>query len=258
MKLSYRDKVIFICAIVAIILVAGFFLFIKPKYDEMTIAKSYLTDKEAEKAEIESKINTLPDIVNQMKEVAKSIEEDQERFVDFQDPYLNERVLREYLEGIDVDVMSINTSFVTDFDVEKYFIKRENINPYDLLIQGDLYNELPQEVIDEYNDLMQSPDEVINLGVTTIEINLRDSNLDIENTVKVLDAISAEDQTVNVATFIKAYPENFAADPEDMADVVAVETTFTIEMYHLFPLNIEKVLEEKDQVEIVAAETPAE
>ena len=258
MKLSYRDKVIFICAIVAIILVAGFFLFIKPKYDEMTLAKSYLTDKEAEKAEIESKINTLPDIVAQMKEVAKSIEEDQERFVDFQDPYLNERVLREYLEGIDVDVMSINTAFINAYDVEKYFIRRENINPYDLLMQGDLYNELPQEVVDEYNKVREYADEEINIGITTIEINLRDRNIDIENTIKVLDAISGEDQTVNVVTFIKAYPENFAADPADSADIVAVETTFTIEMYHLFPLNIEKVLEEKDQVEIVAAETPAE
>ena len=77
MKLSYRDKVIFICAIVFLVLIAGFFLFIKPKYEEMVSAKTYLTSKEAEKAEIEGKINTLTTLVEQVKATAEAVEEQQ-------------------------------------------------------------------------------------------------------------------------------------------------------------------------------------
>ena len=69
MKLSYRDKVIFVAAIVIIIIIAGIFLFIKPKFEEMNYAKAALQAKETEQAGVEAKINTLPDIVADRKSV---------------------------------------------------------------------------------------------------------------------------------------------------------------------------------------------
>lgn len=80
MKLSYRDKVIFICAIVVIILIAGFFLFIKPKYNSMNLAKSSLEIKQSEKADVEAKINTLPELVEQLKASADGVNDVQSYF----------------------------------------------------------------------------------------------------------------------------------------------------------------------------------
>ena len=86
MKLSYRDKVIFVAAIVIIIIVAGIFVFIKPKFEEMNYAKSALQAKQSEQADVEAKINTLPDIVAALKSAAQDVGEIQEYFMPEQDP----------------------------------------------------------------------------------------------------------------------------------------------------------------------------
>ncbi|MDE7289774.1 MAG: hypothetical protein K2N71_09800, partial [Oscillospiraceae bacterium] len=94
MKLSYRDKVIFIVVIVIIILVAGFFLFIQPKFKEIEGAKYNLETKQQEKVELETKIASLSTIIDEIKAAADEIGEKQEIFLAEQDPYLNEIYLR--------------------------------------------------------------------------------------------------------------------------------------------------------------------
>ena len=251
MKLSYRDKVIFICAIVIIILVAGFFLFIKPKYDEMTVAKSYLADKETEKAGIEERINTLPQLVESIKEVAKTVEEPQKRFVMYQDPYLNEQLVYEVLEANDVEITSMNTQYLIADQASGYVVNNKNITTYDFLMQGDLYEELPEDVRNHYNNLGYQIGEVFQLGMTSMDVVYKD-DVDLANVIAFLDDMAEDERTIRVNTFTK----NF--DTKDNED--GTGGTLNVQIYHLFPLNVEKVLEETDQVEIVpvAEEAAAE
>ncbi|MBQ8780844.1 MAG: hypothetical protein IJZ72_04150 [Oscillospiraceae bacterium] len=248
MKLSYRDKVIFICAIVAIILVAGFFLFIKPKYDEMTVAKSYLQDKESEKAKIEEKIGTLSDLVEQVKETAKTVDEIQERFFVYQDPYLTEQVIYDIIEETGLEVMGMTTPYVVPGEVENYTISIENIETYELLMQGDLYNELPQEVQDVYNKA--SGTAIVNqvVGITELDINYKD-DAELEKVVQLMDAFAEDDRTVRVKNYYRTYDVDSTVDK--------IQGTINLELYHIFPLNVEKVMEETDEVEIVPAEQAA-
>ena len=157
MKLSYRDKVIFVAAIVIIIIVAGIFVFIKPKFEEMNYAKSALQAKQSEQADVEAKINTLPDIVAALKSAAQDVGEIQEYFMPEQDPYLNEQYVREIL-GKNVTVRGMNTQYTSADDIEQYVVNAQNIAACDIFIDSDLYNELPQEVYDAYNKAKEKDD----------------------------------------------------------------------------------------------------
>ena len=73
LKLSYRDKVIFIVVMVILVLVAGFFLLIRPKFEQVELAKETLAQKQQEKADIDAKIDTLPIIIDNLKATAEEI-----------------------------------------------------------------------------------------------------------------------------------------------------------------------------------------
>ena len=245
MKLSYRDKVIFICAIVIVILVAGFFLFIKPKYQEMTSAKSKLESKETEKVEVQAKIDTLTPLVDQLKATAEEVKEMQERFLPEQDPYLNEQFIYDILNQNGVEVRSLTTTYTTADELEDYVVYPSNVVAYDLLMQGDLYSELPEEVYNLYNDVDYPDPENITIGITDVVVTYLD-DFDLTNVYKFIDAVAEDDRTFHVLDILQV------ADEGD----VEYESTMTVRIYSIYPLNIEKIMEETDEVEIVAV--PAE
>ena len=146
LKLSYRDKVIFIVVMIILVLVAGFFIFIKPKFESVEIAKANLAAKQQEKADIEAKIGTLSDIIDNMKATAEEIGEKQEIFLDEAHPYVNETYIRDALSSLNLDITSMNTSYTTAAAISRYTVAKQNYLAYENKMNADLYNELPQEV----------------------------------------------------------------------------------------------------------------
>lgn len=253
MKLSYRDKVIFICAIVVIVLVAGFFLFIKPKYGEMNSAKAQLEAKEAEWAGIEAKINTLPDLVAQLKALAEQVEDVQEPFLSDVDengrqvaPYQNEQFIKEMLDSCNLEVTSMETSYTVGAAFNEYMVPVKNVHSYDLLMQADLYNELPQEVYDDYNKVTVGNGSNIVIGVTEMTIGYKDS-FDLDKLFNFIDNIAEDERTMSVLS---------VSSGERSEDSTETETDGSINMrlYSLYKLNTEKVAEETDEVEKVPVE----
>ncbi|MGN0552770.1 MAG: hypothetical protein ACI4I1_05265 [Oscillospiraceae bacterium] len=250
MKLSYRDKVIFVAAIVIVIIVAGIFLFIKPKFEEMNRAKLTLQNKQAEQADVEAKINTLPDIVASMKAAAQEVEEVQEYFMIEQDPYLNEQYVREIL-GNNVETLAMNTEYTDVDELTQYVVNPENVISYDLLINGDLYNELPQEVYDNYYKVGKKVGGQCIIGVTNMNVIYRDKT-DYSGIYKFIDAVKDNGKTIIVTSFVKDEVDDSASE---------IESGISLVMYSIYPLNVEKVMEESDEfvLEPVAVEeTPAQ
>ncbi|MCD7729955.1 MAG: hypothetical protein LUI05_00460 [Oscillospiraceae bacterium] len=242
MKLSYRDKVIFICAIVIVILVAGFFLFIKPAFEDMNSAKSALESKQSEQADVQSKIDTLPQLVETLKSTASEVEEIQSYFLTEQDPYLNEQFVHEILDGDRVTVLGMETRYTSASPFTEYVVTPSNVVSYDLLIDGDLYEELPQEVYDNYNGVRYSTGSSITIGVTTMTVNYRDS-IDLKNVLAFADTISEYGKTMQITSLTKAEEKDNSTGEED--------GSLELKLYSIYPLNIERVMEESDTVEIV-------
>ena len=181
MKLSYRDKVIFIVVIVIIILVAGFFLFIQPKFQEVESAKYNLESKKQERVEIETKIATLPNIIDDIKAVADEIGEKQGIFMEEQDPYLNETYIREALAAERLDIKSMDTTYTTAGEINRYTVRPAHVLAYENKISADLYNELPQEVYDAYNNVAPETYPNTIIGITTVNVTFGGGTNPVEN-----------------------------------------------------------------------------
>ncbi len=236
MKLSYRDKVIFVAAIVIIIVVAGIFLFIKPKFESMNYAKLALDAKKSEEADVKAKIDTLPDIIASLKTVAQDVGEVQEYFLETQDPYLNEQYVREIL-GNNVTTLSMNTQYTEADDLEEYVVNPANVVSYDLRMNSDLYNELPQEVYDNYNKVGKRKGSSIVIGVTTMTVGYRDK-VDYSGIYKFIDAVKAAGKTVIVTEFARG---------EDETNQTQLESSINLKLYSISYLNVDKVMEESDE-----------
>lgn len=239
MKLSYRDKVIFIVVIVIIILVAGFFLLIRPKFEEIDRAKEAYDSKVSERDEIDAKIGTLPTIISGMQEVAKQVGEDQEIFFIEQDPYLNENYVRAMIDEVGATVVGMETQYAIADPITRYYVDPENILTYDNKMNMDLYNELPQEVWDEYNGIRHStefPEAVI--GVTRMTINIVDADYDYETTFKLVDRIAEDEKSITLNTL------NTESETSSGVGEEGVEVQLMLTMYSIVPLNVDKVLEE--------------
>lgn len=253
MKLSYRDKVIFIVVIVIIILVAGFFLFIQPKFQEIESAKYNLENKKQERIDIETKIATLPTIIDDIKAAADEIGEKQGIFLEEQDPYLNEIYIREALTAERLDVTSMDTTYTMAGDINRYTVNPAHVLAYENKISADLYNELPQEVYDAYNgvDPEAFPSTVI--GITTVNVKFDGGTNPVESANKAIDRIAKDEKTI-ILNMIST-----EAEPENNEENGESDVSATITMYSIFPLNVEQVKQESAEIKpIEASETPAE
>jgi hypothetical protein len=254
MKLSYRDKVIFVCAIVLIILIAGFFLFIKPKFEEMNYAKSELTAKQSEQADVQAKIDTLPDLVQQLKDKADEVAKVQEVFYDDYtydedleevrrtDPYEFEREIHTMLDDAKVTVNSMTTNYTVASEMQEYVVSPSNVIAYDLMINSDLYGDLPQSVRDAYAGSNKTSADTIVIGVTDITVGYTD-NMQISNVLSFVDAVAESGKTLNVLSVSQPDSSN-TTDTETSGEI-------TIRLYSLHKLDVDQVKEESDEVEIV-------
>lgn len=249
MKLSYRDKVIFVCAIVLIILVAGVFLFIKPKFEDMNYAKSALEAKQAEQEELQAKIDTFPQLVETLKATAGDVEELQSYFLTEQDPYLNEQFIHEILDKNNIEVLGMETAYTIAGSLDEYIVVPSNVTAFDLMVSGDLYNELPQEVYDVYNDTVVEKGESIIIGVTDMTVNYKDT-FELSKVLKFVDDIADYGKTMNVVELTKAEESFGNIEPE-------TNGSLALRLYSIYPLNVEKVMEEADEIQLVPVEETA-
>lgn len=254
LKLSYRDKVIFIVAMIILVLVAGFFLFIKPKFKDVESAKFTLEEQQAKQAEIDEKINTLPDIIDTLKVTATEIGELQEIFLDEGHPYVNETYIREMLNELDIEVLQMNTNYTAAEEIFKYVVFPKNILAYENKMNADLYNELPQEVYDQYNNVVKETGATAIIGVTHMNVKFS-SDLELNDVYAFMDRIAEDEKTVILNAI-------GTEDITEVTDEPVYEVEATITMYSVFPLNVEKVMEETTEIKPIeaapAAETAAE
>ncbi len=240
MKLSYRDKVIFIVVMVIIVFVAGFFLLIKPKFESVDVAKYNLEAKKMEWSEVETKINTYPTIVSSMKEAAKTIKEKQTIFMEEAHPYLNERYIRDSLATVNVELFEVTTDYTVAGDISRYIVDEKNLLVYDNKIYADLYNELPQEIYDEYNGVEREEYPAAIIGITKMTFGFETGH-DLKEAYAVIDQIAADEKTI-ILNSISSEPEQNSSEPTEDAKA-------TITLYSIQPLNVDKVLEDPDTID---------
>lgn len=115
MKLSYRDQVILIVVIIAVILVGGFFLFIKPKIQDVENSQASLEQVQQQKEQVDAKIASAEMLTEKIKKLYEEDKKLEEFFLPEMmpheiDQYISEYIIKHHLiiDGISVSPMSAN------------------------------------------------------------------------------------------------------------------------------------------------------
>jgi len=241
-KLSYRDKVIFIIVICILVLVVGFFTAINPKIDEMSTARIQQQAQQAELDRVTARVAELPRLIEDMKEVAEGIDEVQQNFHIEADPYLMEQLITDLLsERRTINITGITTSYVEADEISQYLVFPDHVVVYPMKMDADLFNDLPPEVYAENEgiDFRYIPPGVT-IGITEMSFNF-EASPGISELLACLD-ILADIENEDLKTIIAA---NFSGKFTVVDGEPVSENSIKIIIFSIVPMDIEQVLEKQ-------------
>lgn len=130
MKLNYRDKVILGIFLAAMILVGGFFGFIKPKNDDIKAEKKTLEAEEKKEDEIRAKIKQISTLEDTITEIVDNTNDITKKFVD-KDEVNNTVLLDEFMMHFanenSIRITNLAVSDMSESTLNYYFITQQDI-----------------------------------------------------------------------------------------------------------------------------------
>lgn len=238
MKLSYRDKVIFIAVVVIMVLVAGFFIFVKSALNESQNVKNNLTLKEQERDDVDAKIATLPDLQTQLENSVKEVDTTQDVFYTEQEAYEADQMLYDILKDSGAYFKGMELTGEKAGTLSDYFYVK-NSTVYDLKMNADLSGtSFGQEVYDAYSGNVPAGADDVILAVEEVTITFAipcdESGLaDWDPIYSIFDGVSLNDKTL--------YLKSFSAGEQSVEvvnDVNTVEVTAVVDVISVQHMDI--------------------
>lgn len=175
MKLNYRELVILGILLALAILIAGFFLLIKPKNEEIKSNKSTLETLEEERSKVDSEVAEIEPLKTEIKGIYSDTMKLSEPFVDYNSIYNARKVdqyMQHFAEECDVKIMTLNASELNTGQLNYYYFTPAFLAE-DQLAQADL-NGTQQAAIEaakaESNALSSRTAENVLVGQYSISV----------------------------------------------------------------------------------------
>ena len=148
MKLNYRDRIIIGVLLALVVILGGFFLFIKPKNEEIKKNKVELSKLEESRAEVEAKIAEIPGIKEDITVAYDNGIKFTETFVDIEN-YEDTRKFDQYMQKLAEDnKVTITSLSVSDIGVSSigYYYFVPPVVAESFRLQFDINGELKKEI----------------------------------------------------------------------------------------------------------------
>ncbi len=223
MKLNYRDKIILGALLAFVILLAGFFLLIKPKYTAIKDDKAALTKAEQERDDVDAKIAEIKPLQEQIKKTYDETTKLTADFVAYNDMYNARKVdqyMQHFAEDSEVKIMNLSTADIGTTTLDYYYFTPTFVGD-DLLKAADLNGDKQAanaEISAESESLKSRTKENILSSSYTISVTGTR-----ENIWNYLKAIEEQDKTIIINSIalngIVISPEQF----EKQADFLGTE-----------------------------------
>lgn len=241
MKLNYRDLVILGVLLALAILIAGFFLLIKPKNEEIKTNKTELAKLEADKAEVDDKIAEIDPLKQSITDVCNDTNKLTEVFVN-PDDIMNARQIDQYMqhfaEDCKVKVMNLSTNDLGTGTLSYYyftptFLAEDQISQFDL--NGDAQSAI-NELRRESDAISARTQESVLAAQYSISVTADDKE-DIWNYLK---AIEEQEETIIINSVsltnieIKEKPGN--SSKKDNEEELKPTAQFVISLYSVYNL----------------------
>lgn len=205
MEMSYRDKVILIVLLIVLILVAGFFALIKPKYEAYQASQAaYETTLQTWKG-IEQKLNAIPPLKDSITETYNKSKKTAQIFVNTSfvtanKTYGNEKTsyeIDQYLQpAIDECNLFIKEMALDEVTAEtmEYYYYEPDVLTYSLLEAADVNLEYSADVAKLLQDsVILSEREMVDLMCEPVELTVEGTK---ENLMLFLEKIDTDNNAV--------------------------------------------------------------
>ena len=202
MKLSRRDRIIFLIGIVLIILIVGVLVVIKPKYEESQVSQERLAAKQGEKEQLEQKIATLPGLKAQLEKDVESVLDKQKMFLeekDYEESYEISMYLMDLLAESDLEVVGTNLKDVEGAPLAPYVV-RTNTAVYDLKAYSDIARQLPDYFYYAYEGNWPADPPAKAVAVSQVTITYRTELENFEGIYNAIDMIAECDKAIYLDT----------------------------------------------------------
>lgn len=241
MKLNYRDIVILGILLAVVILIAGFFLLIKPKNEEIKTNKSNLATLQTERDQIDGKIAEIEPLKQDITDTVNDTNTLAAPFVTSSD-ITNARQVDQYMqhfaEDAKVKIMSltaadISTSTLNYYYFTPHFIAEDQLAQADLNGEQQAYNE---SAMAESNAISARNQETVLSAQYAVTVEAESK----EELWAYMQALEEQEETIiiNSVTFtnleIKETSDNSSKNDDE--DEVLPTAQFVITLYSVYDL----------------------
>ena len=203
MKLNYRDKIILGALLAFVILLAGFFMAIKPKYKDIKDNKDELALAEQEKAEVDAKIAEIKPLKDEIKTTYDSTTKLTDDFVEYNDIYNSRKVdqyMQNFAEDAEVRITSLAVEDLGTEAIDYYYFKQKYVGE-DMLSSSDLNGDRQAQLNDEKaeaNALSSRAKETVMCASYKITVSAEDK----EALWKYMQALEEQDETMIIQNVV--------------------------------------------------------
>ena len=239
MKLNYRDLVILGILLALAILIAGFFLLIKPKNEEIKSNKASLASLEEERSQIEGKIRAIDPLKQDIESVYKDTTKLTESFVDYNNIF-NARKLDQYMqhfaEECEVKVMNLNANDLNTGTLNYYYFTPSFLAE-DQLAQADLngdYQAANNAQKLESDAISSRTEENVLVGQYSISVTAEDK----ENIWNYMTALEEQEETIiiNSVSLSNIEIKEVKTSSRDDEEKPQPTAQFVISLYSVYDL----------------------
>lgn len=239
MKLNYRDKVILGVLLALVLLIAGFFLLIKPKNEDIKANKETLATLESSKAEVESKIAEIPGIKDDIKEAysnAATLVDDFVEYNNINNPRKVDQYMQAFAEDSEVKVMTLTTATLATGTLGYYYFTPTFIGE-DLISQADINGHMQSQMNSdkaESDSLSERTEETVLNASYTILVTAEDK----EDIWAYLSALEEQDETIIINSVSLTNVEIKEREKEEDEDIDALPTAqINITLYSVYEMD---------------------
>lgn len=243
MKLNYRDKVFLGILLALIICVAGYVGLIRTKNEQIKSDKALLEQKEAEKAEVDAKIDEIVPLTNTINDTYADTKKLTSDFISY-DKILNSTDVDQYMQAFadenEVKILSLNVNNLTAAPISYYYFKPEYPNE-EMLEGSDLNGGVMKGVNEEKAESEALKERTVENALTAnYDITVNGTKEAVWNFMKALEeqdktviinSVSIEDYTFGV-TEDENGNEVTPAEGEDVSNVI-----FNVTLYSVYEMQ---------------------
>lgn len=240
MKLNYRDRIILGVLLAIALLVASFFLLIKPKNEEIKTNKVTLADLEQQRDETDALIAEIPgiktDITNAYNESKKLVAD----FVDYND-ITNARKVDQYMQSFaeenEVKIMSVNPSGLGEGTLNYYYFTPSFVGEDQMTIadiNGTMQKQKDEALAESQNLEARTSESVLS---ATYSVNVMAE--DKENFWNYMKALEEQDETIiiNSVTLTNIEIKEDKRISDDEKEDLIPTAQFNVTLYSMYEME---------------------